>query len=590
MSTGAVLPGITEQERKVALKSIVPPAAWVCAIAALAGTPALAQYSSDAANNLTVADRNGDQVQPKVRPTADGGAYMAWYDNSTGGYDVYLQRLDVHGVEQWAHNGLLIADRAVSSTQDYELIVDINGNAVITYNDDGGVSGSPQQISVQRVSPAGALLWGPHGVTLTSGSTFKGPPHITQLTDGDFALTWTDGSTSPTGWAMQVISDIGVPRFSGNGISVSEPGHYTQVSDIEASDNGSYIILWERAFNTSSLSSKYLLAMKYNGQGAPQWTPTPVANPLGPVTGVVVYMPAPGEMYTTATGTGTYSATQGGSIQNGYFPPLLSDGSGGVIIGWYENAGPRNAYIQHIHADGSLQFQMNGVSNAFTALNPGRIRLDGVAAYNPVTQRYYLASSESANPTQGNYSVFAQSFDAAGTRLWGNTGVEIIAPNTNQPSFIQCLAVDGGTVVGGLDTRPGGHVVFASKVLDNQSVPFVEQISSTVVSKSRLTSCLSTAGFAIFAWGNAGNGSDIQVQNVNSDGSLGDQVSSCGTADFDGDADIGTDADIEAFFACLGGNCCATCFPGGADFNADGDVGTDADIEAFFRVLAGGNC
>ncbi len=66
--------------------------------------------------------------------------------------------------------------------------------------------------------------------------------------------------------------------------------------------------------------------------------------------------------------------------------------------------------------------------------------------------------------------------------------------------------------------------------------------------------------------------------------------STCGTADFDGDGDTGTDADIEAFFACLGGNCCATCFPGGADFDGDGDTGTDADIEAFFRVLAGGNC
>ncbi len=64
----------------------------------------------------------------------------------------------------------------------------------------------------------------------------------------------------------------------------------------------------------------------------------------------------------------------------------------------------------------------------------------------------------------------------------------------------------------------------------------------------------------------------------------------CGTADFDGDGDVGTDADIEAFFACLGGNCCATCFAGGADFDGDGDVGTDADIEAFFRVLAGGAC
>jgi WD40 repeat protein len=64
----------------------------------------------------------------------------------------------------------------------------------------------------------------------------------------------------------------------------------------------------------------------------------------------------------------------------------------------------------------------------------------------------------------------------------------------------------------------------------------------------------------------------------------------CGTADFDGDGDVGTDADIEAFFACLAGNCCPTCFPGGTDFDGDGDTGTDADIEAFFRVLAGGEC
>jgi hypothetical protein len=62
----------------------------------------------------------------------------------------------------------------------------------------------------------------------------------------------------------------------------------------------------------------------------------------------------------------------------------------------------------------------------------------------------------------------------------------------------------------------------------------------------------------------------------------------CGTADFNNDGDTGTDADIEAFFACLGGNCCATC--GTSDFNGDGDFGTDQDIEAFFRVLAGGEC
>jgi len=63
---------------------------------------------------------------------------------------------------------------------------------------------------------------------------------------------------------------------------------------------------------------------------------------------------------------------------------------------------------------------------------------------------------------------------------------------------------------------------------------------------------------------------------------------SCYTSDYNGDGDFGTDQDIEAYFACLGGVCCATC--GTADFNGDGDFGTDQDIEAFFRVLSGAAC
>jgi hypothetical protein len=60
------------------------------------------------------------------------------------------------------------------------------------------------------------------------------------------------------------------------------------------------------------------------------------------------------------------------------------------------------------------------------------------------------------------------------------------------------------------------------------------------------------------------------------------------SADVDGDTVAGTDQDIQAFFACLSGNCCPLCE--GSDFNGDGDFGTDRDIESFFRVLAGAPC
>jgi hypothetical protein len=67
-------------------------------------------------------------------------------------------------------------------------------------------------------------------------------------------------------------------------------------------------------------------------------------------------------------------------------------------------------------------------------------------------------------------------------------------------------------------------------------------------------------------------------------------VPHCGTADFNCDGDIGTDADIAGFFACLSGSCPAAPCTNSADFNGDGDIGTDGDIEAFFRVLSGGHC
>ncbi len=83
-------------------------------------------------------------------------------------------------------------------------------------------------------------------------------------------------------------------------------------------------------------------------------------------------------------------------------------------------------------------------------------------------------------------------------------------------------------------------------------------------------------------------GAFVNIGGIQADGLA--YIEACPRAcaqDYDGDGDTGTDADIEAFFRCLSGDCCARC---PADFDGDGNGGTDGDIEAFFRVLAGGNC
>jgi hypothetical protein len=52
--------------------------------------------------------------------------------------------------------------------------------------------------------------------------------------------------------------------------------------------------------------------------------------------------------------------------------------------------------------------------------------------------------------------------------------------------------------------------------------------------------------------------------------------------------DVGTVADIEAFFRAPSGGHASQ--PRRAPFNGDSDTGTDQDIDAFFGVLGGGDC
>ena len=123
--------------------------------AALAG-PAPAQWSSNAGVNLVVADGAGDQVQPKTRVCADGSCWVSFYDGIGGGYDVRIQRLDWRGNKLLGPDGVLVADVAFSSTQDYGLDVDADGNAIIIFRDTRGSANA--QITANKVRGIRAAL------------------------------------------------------------------------------------------------------------------------------------------------------------------------------------------------------------------------------------------------------------------------------------------------------------------------------------------------------------------------------------------------------------------------------------------------
>ena len=131
--------------------------------------------------NLALADRPGEQVIPLVAGTSDGGMYVAWFDNSGGSYAVYLQRLDRDGVEQFAHDGILISNQPQDTALfGWDLTADSSDHAVLVFSDLRNGSGS-LDIAAYRIAPDGTFVWGPNGVSLSNNADFEPAPVVAEM-------------------------------------------------------------------------------------------------------------------------------------------------------------------------------------------------------------------------------------------------------------------------------------------------------------------------------------------------------------------------------------------------------------------------
>jgi predicted outer membrane repeat protein len=168
--------------------------------------------------------------------------------------------------------------------------------------------------------------------------------------------------------------------------------------------------------------------------------------------------------------------------------------------------------------------------------------------------------------------------------LWGNSGAAtptdgIVAASH---SIIQG-GMPGGTAVLNVDPRfaAGGQLMPDSPAVDagdNTRVPTTAVLDASGGARFRDRVGTPNTGVP----GGAGGTAVVDM------GAF--EFAGLCDGDFDCDGDTATDADIEAFFACLAGACPPGSCGSGADFNGDGDAATDADIESFFSVLGGGSC
>lgn len=456
-----------------------------------------AQWSNDPSLNLVVCDTTGEQALAKIAVTSDGGTYISWFDNRSGSYAVYLQRLDQLGYKMWASNGLLISNNPQSSSLvDYDLMVDSDDNAVLVFTDTRN-SGN-LNVFAYRITSAGNFFWGSNGISLSATADYQPNPKVTQTTDGNFVVAWII-ATNPFKIALQKLSPSGNKLWGSNPIIISSATEGYNYPAIVPSDSNSVIVLHTATTGSFPAQTVRLRATKVSENGTVRWI-------------------------TSIQDIGTIAAFT--------VPKVYSDKNSGSIIAWHDDRDMNNlqsAYVQRVSSSGSLYFPVNGME---LSLQANRHKFNPVATIDPVTEEVYVFWRET-NSLQNQDGITGQKLSANGLRQWtdnGNIFKDLSSTNTSSISSLNALMGGGKTYLFYLQGGGSGLNQAVEGFACNASGNFVWPgniitLSNATQEKLQMVSAVDVFFNCKLAWGdNRGSGRGIYAQDINPSGQLGNPV------------------------------------------------------------------
>ncbi|MFW5725033.1 MAG: InlB B-repeat-containing protein, partial [Bacteroidota bacterium] len=451
----------------------------------LLNTMAVAQWSDDATQNFRVTDLAGEQVIPKTAVCANGDFYVGFLSSEDENYNVRLQRFDSQGNPQWASNGILISDHeSMSWVTDWDLTVDQDHHAILTWQDirEGGNNNTV----AYRISPDGEFVWGENGIMLSSSTSFDVAPKVTVTNSNNAVFAWQSDSVI----IMQKITPDGEKQWGEWGITLSSDLSYSWPQLLPAGDDGVIMKFFEDSGPTWA-PTRHILAQKFDGNGTPVW-----------------------EDYTVVYNEGTIQFWH-------QILSFVSDGNGGFFLAWHDftmSPNQSSAWIQHINAEGEPVFQPNGVllstRNDFNQFYPSIARPDG-------DENVYVYWRE-VNGNQNQWGIFAQKIDPQGQRLWGDQGKVIlpVGPEAYFPHFVDKIGNDMLLVY-----ENGSYQLRATRI-DSEGEfvwqPAHAEVNNTTAAKGHFDATLLHNNQWLLAWEETRlENTDIYVQNLNSDGTIG---------------------------------------------------------------------
>ncbi len=162
---------------------------------------------------------NGEQLYPATVTDGAGGAIIAFSDRGRAG-EVYAQRINSAGLVQWAVNGVAVGANLVSLVAQLPPIVsDGAGGAIVAWY---RYDLSDRNVYAQRINSSGVEQWLPNDIPVCTAASDQSHLVMTSDNAGGTVVAWTD--SRPGGFGSDVyaqrVSPSGAPLWTLNGAIV----------------------------------------------------------------------------------------------------------------------------------------------------------------------------------------------------------------------------------------------------------------------------------------------------------------------------------------------------------------------------------
>lgn len=374
-------------------------------------------------DGIPICSAKDAQLHPKAISDSAGGAVITWYDYRGGkGEDIYAQRVDGEGKVLWQKDGIPIS--VVRGTQWYPQIApDGEGGAIIVWTDFRG--GSASDIYAQRILSSGKTMWATNGLPISAVAENQADPEIAYNGFGAVIIIWEDYRNRNFDIYSQKIKISGEIDWEKDGIAISKSVFNEEEPHIVSDGMGGVIVVWKER----RIKGSILYAQKIGIQGRRNWGEVP-------------------KVVSKEKGRKNHIS-------------LLSTKRGGAIIAW-EDYRTKNSdiYIQKISSTGIPLWEIGGLPLAQIDDNQENPQV--------VSNGQNGAVIVWQDKRFGNYDIYTQRIESAGTQSWDYNGIIVNASIGSVAQQGPVLGRDslGDYIIVWEDGRAGYTDIYAQKVND----------------------------------------------------------------------------------------------------------------------------